>query len=1113
MRPIKLLFGMLVLLVLAIPGFAQPRLCNITGTIYRPNGTACNSGCSFTISKSRKGGVALSTTPVPVPVDTSGNIAFTATQGSIITVQGNFSIGAINYAAGVDLYVPVSDSNPSSATLASLKTVQEALDGLVATINYITTDEPVITKTPSANLSNEFPLSGLATGLIKNTTGTGVPTIAVGGTDYEFPLTFAARLTRSLNAIDLATTGVTPGSYTCTSLNVDAYGRVTSASNGSCSGGGSGITSLNSQTGASQTFTNDTNITIVSASNAHAITWAGTLAKSRQNAATVYTDAANTWSAGAQDFGAAASLKVPTSAGAAPTANGLLAYDSTSNLWKAGTNGASKTFLMTDGDGSALTNLNASNLASGTVPLGRLSGITTTQLSGSAGITNAQLANSAVTVAAGNGLTTGGAVSLGGSVTLNVGAGTGITVNADDIAINQGVTPTWTALHTHNIGTTPGNAILLDIAAIGSAGTRDSHDIIWRGRSDDGSAHQAEWKAFNDVTGNNGASTWTLQSRIDAASFASRFSVSDAGTVTATLFSGSGASLTNLNASALASGLVPLARGGTGADLSATGGANQFVRQSSAGGALSVSAIADADVPDTITLTNLTQVTNRAISDTTGTLAVARGGTGLTTIAANRILGTSALDTFAALTPANSVEISAGNLQLVGDTASPGNNKLYGTNGSGVKGWYDQPAGGGGSGANPTASVGLTAVNGVATTFLRSDAAPALDQAITPTWTGAHIWTLSNAAAISIGPNGNTNPAFRVVTNVASAATGLSITGNAAGSGVALTVLSSGTDENLALVPKGGGKVTVRPLSGTGTSFEVLRISDAAIRFSVADSGAIVVAGSIQYQSRVAFGAAGGDGSFEVNAVGGSSLIGKFGGTAAGLRFNSDWGVERTAANTSRITNASTGAGNLIIGTSSGAIGTSGAGVLAFSGSTAPSTSPTDTVQTYSGDAAAGDHNLYARNEAGQINRLTGLAVRNSAQFDVTSSTTLATVTGLSENVEAGRTYAFRAYIQTSAGAGGIKLAVGGTATATAISYEGELTSASNDNVVLIDRATALGTTVCDSSTTTTGTCKIEGVIQVNAAGTLVIQFAQSASNGTASSVLANQYLQLIPIS
>ena len=66
------------------------------------------------------------------------------------------------------------------------------------------------------------------------------------------------------------------------------------------------------------------------------------------------------------------------------------------------------------GTGTALTALNADNLASGTVPLARLSGITTTQLSATAGILNAQLANSSVTVGS-------TAISLGGSATTIAG--------------------------------------------------------------------------------------------------------------------------------------------------------------------------------------------------------------------------------------------------------------------------------------------------------------------------------------------------------------------------------------------------------------------------------------------------------------------------------------------------------------------------------------------------------------------------------------------------------------------------------------------------------------------------------------------------------------------
>lgn len=45
-------------------------------------------------------------------------------------------------------------------------------------------------------------------------------------------------------------------------------------------------------------------------------------------------------------------------------------------------------------------------------------------------------------------------------------------------------------------------------------------------------------------------------------------------------------------------------------------------------------------------------------------------------------------------------------------------------------------------GANPSASIGLSAVNGSATTYLRSDAAPALAQNIAPTWTGQHTFNV-----------------------------------------------------------------------------------------------------------------------------------------------------------------------------------------------------------------------------------------------------------------------------------------------------------------------------------------------------------------------------------
>ena len=54
-----------------------------------------------------------------------------------------------------------------------------------------------------------------------------------------------------------------------------------------------------------------------------------------------------------------------------------------------------------------------------------------------AAIPNSSLTNSSVTYTAGAGLTGGGAVALGASATLNIGAGTGITVNADDVQLKN----------------------------------------------------------------------------------------------------------------------------------------------------------------------------------------------------------------------------------------------------------------------------------------------------------------------------------------------------------------------------------------------------------------------------------------------------------------------------------------------------------------------------------------------------------------------------------------------------------------------------------------------------------------------------------------------------
>ena len=128
-----------------------------------------------------------------------------------------------------------------------------------------------------------------------------------------------------------------------------------------------------------------------------------------------------------------------------------------------------------------------------------------------------------------------------------------------------------------------------------------------------------------------------------------------------------------------------------------------------------------------------------------------------------------------------------------------------------------------------------------------------------------------------------------------------------------------------------------------------------------------------------------------------------------------------------------------------------------------------------------------------------GQQSRVSTQFDKTN-TTLADVTGLTATLVAGKIYRFEAKLYTTSDVGGgVKVAIAGTATATAIIYEG-LTI--NAGTTTQSRGTALATTVGAVTAVTAAYITITGTITCNAAGTLTVQFAQNASNATASSVL-----------
>jgi len=187
---------------------------------------------------------------------------------------------------------------------------------------------------------------------------------------------------------------------------------------------------------------------------------------------------------------------------------------------------------------------------------------------------------------------------------------------------------------------------------------------------------------------------------------------------------------------------------------------------------------------------------------------------------------------------------------------------------------------------------------------------------------GAITQTSASATAFESGPNGSTNPVFRLVNSTASQADGVSITGLAAGNGVTLQALSSGTNAPININAKGSGNVVL------SSSIASLSINNSQTQFS----GAPVFSGS-GWRT-----ASGQSIAFSNGADYARGLI----GITGGVRVNQG-------------ESSSTGQGNFLITNSSGSVGASGVGVLVMQNGTAPTSRPADEFQFYAADYAAGD--------------------------------------------------------------------------------------------------------------------------------------------------------------
>lgn len=107
----------------------------------------------------------------------------------------------------------------------------------------------------------------------------------------------------------------------------------------------------------------------------------------------------------------------------------------------------------------------------------------------------------------------------------------------------------------------------------------------------------------------------------------------------------------------------------------------------------------------------------------------------------------------------------------------------------------------------------IAAQTGTGTTFV-VDTSPTLVTPNIGAATGTSlVLTNTSATGLVVGANGTTNPTIKIDSSTASAATGLLVKSAAAAAGLALSVISSGTDEALTLNAKGAGTIGIGSVS------------------------------------------------------------------------------------------------------------------------------------------------------------------------------------------------------------------------------------------------------------------------------------------------------------
>jgi hypothetical protein len=152
---------------------------------------------------------------------------------------------------------------------------------------------------------------------------------------------------------------------------------------------------------------------------------------------------------------------------------------------------------------------------------------------------------------------------------------------------------------------------------------------------------------------------------------------------------------------------------------------------------------------------------------------------------------------------------------------------------------------------------------------------------------GAGTFTSSSASALAAGPNGATNPTLQVDASTLSAATGLKIKGAAAAGGLALSVVTSGTNENLAIDAAGSGTITLG-----GTSTGAIVHTRATTLSAALTYGGVTLSNSVVGTGSMVLGTA--------PSISALTVTGSF--TATGLVTNADLANPSVTVNTTTCT-------------------------------------------------------------------------------------------------------------------------------------------------------------------------------------------------------------------